>query len=109
MLLRAMTTTIQTLELRLSGITAGDYLAWCVDPEPQALGAALRALSLDADPLGDLVVATLTWSGPVPTPAAAATTAGLGSCDAVHLARELRAVDSHPPEHGAQGDDAAAA
>jgi hypothetical protein len=104
-----MTTTIQTLELRLSGITAADYLAWCVDPEPRELGAVLRAVSLDADPLGDLVVATLTWSGPAPTPAAAAATAGLGSCDAVHVARELRAVDSPRHEGGAQGGEAVAA
>jgi hypothetical protein len=109
MLSRAMTTTIQTLELRLSGITAADYVAWCVDPEPQALGAGLRAVSLDADPLGDTVVATLTWSGPAPAPAAAAATAGLGSCDAVHLARQLAVVDSHRPEPGAQGDAAVAA
>ena len=28
---------LQTLTLKLDGITAGDYLTWCRDPEPPAL------------------------------------------------------------------------
>jgi hypothetical protein len=28
------------LTLKIDGITAGDYLAWCRDPDPHALGFA---------------------------------------------------------------------
>ena len=31
---------LQILALKLDGITAGDYLAWCRDPDPHALGFA---------------------------------------------------------------------
>src|SRR5512132_2720766 len=69
--------TRQILTLKLDGITAGDYLTWCRDPDPPALDFALRSISLDADPLGDTITATLDWNLPAPTPAAAATAAGL--------------------------------
>jgi hypothetical protein len=69
--------TIQVLELRLTDILAGDYIAWCVDPEPVALGRGLRAVTLDAEPLGQTVTATLEWDGPAPSPVSAARTAGL--------------------------------
>jgi hypothetical protein len=32
---------LQILTLKLDGITAGDYLTWCRDPDPPALGLAL--------------------------------------------------------------------
>ena len=57
---------LQILSLKLDGITAGDYLTWCRDPEPPALGFALRSVSVDADPLGDTITAILGWNGPVP-------------------------------------------
>lgn len=68
---------LQLLKLKLDGITAGDYLTWCRDPEPPALGLALRAVAVDADPLGDAITAILDWNGPAPPPAAAAAAAGL--------------------------------
>ena len=67
----------QILSLKLDGITAGDYLTWCRDPEPPALDFALRSVSVDADPLGDTITAILDWNGPAPHPSAAATAAGL--------------------------------
>ena len=48
---------LQILSLKLDGITAGDYLTWCRDPEPPALDFALRSVSVDADPLGDTITA----------------------------------------------------
>jgi len=68
---------LQTLTLKLSGITAGDYLTWCRDPEPPALDFGLRSISIDADPLGDTITAVLDWDRPPPPFAAAATAAGL--------------------------------
>ena len=68
---------LQILSLKLDGITAGDYLTWCRDPEPPALDFALRSVSVDADPLGDTITAILDWNGPAPRPSAAATAAGL--------------------------------
>ena len=68
--------TLQILTLKLDGITAGDDPTWCRDPEPPALDFALRSISLDADPLGDSITATLDWNLPAPTPATAATAAG---------------------------------
>ena len=85
--------TIQTLELRLDDITAADYLAWCVDPEPPALGLGLRAVALEAEPLGDTVRATLHWEGPAPAPTAAVRAAGL---PALGVVRELRARFAPP-------------
>lgn len=67
----------QVLTLKLDGITAGDYLAWCRDPDPPALGFALRSVHVDADPLGDTITATLDWTKSPPPPPAAATAAGL--------------------------------
>src|SRR5512142_335371 len=67
----------QILNLKLDGITAGDYLTWCRDPEPPALGFALRSVAVHADPLGDTITAILVWNGPAPPPSAAATAAGL--------------------------------
>ena len=53
---------LQTLTLKLDGITAGDYLTWCRDPEPPALDFALRSISIQAEPLGDTITAILDWS-----------------------------------------------
>lgn len=69
--------SVQFLTLKLDGITAGDYLTWCRDPDPPALDFALRSISIDADPLGDTITAILDWNQPPPTAAAAATAAGL--------------------------------
>lgn len=69
--------SLQILSLRLDGITAGDYLTWCRDPDPPALDYALRSIRIDADPLGDTITAILDWIQPPPAPAAAATAAGL--------------------------------
>ena len=101
--------TIQILELQLHGITAADYLAWCVDPEPPALGDELEAVVLDADPVGDVVVATLTWTGSAPAPEPAAAAAGLAPHGTLHLVGELRGLDSSWPDRIARGDAAVAA
>jgi hypothetical protein len=64
---------LQTLTLKLDGITAGDYLTWCRDPEPPALDFALRSISIEAEPLGATITAILDWShSPPPAPAPAA-------------------------------------
>jgi hypothetical protein len=68
---------LQLLTLKLDGITAGDYLTWCRDPDPPALNFALRSVHVDAEPLSDTIIATLDWNQPAPSPAAAATAAGL--------------------------------
>jgi hypothetical protein len=68
---------LQILTLKLDGITAGDYLTWCRDPEPPALDFALRSVSIEADPLGDTITASLDWNQPLPATTAAATAAGL--------------------------------
>ena len=68
---------LQILTLKLNGITAGDYLTWCRDPEPPALDFALRSISIDADPIGDTITAILDWNQPIPAATAAATAAGL--------------------------------
>ena len=68
---------LQILTLKLDGITASDYLTWCRDPEPAALDFALRSVSVDADPLGDTITATLDWEQPPPPPRPAAAAAGL--------------------------------
>jgi hypothetical protein len=69
--------SLQILSLSLDGITAGDYLTWCRDPDPPALGYALRSIRVDADPLSDTITAILDWNQPAPAPATAATAAGL--------------------------------
>jgi hypothetical protein len=51
---------LQILTLKLDGITAGDYLTWCQDPDPPALDFTLRSISIDADPLGDTITAIST-------------------------------------------------
>jgi hypothetical protein len=68
---------LQILTLKLDGITAGDYLTWCRDPDPPALDFALRSISIDADALGDTITAILDWNQALPPPSAAATAAGL--------------------------------
>jgi len=69
--------SLQILTLKLDGITAGDYLTWCRDPDPPALDYGLCSIRVDADPLGDTITAILDWNQPAPAPAAAATAAGL--------------------------------
>ena len=69
--------SLQILTLKLDGITAGDYLTWCRDPDPPALDFGLRSIRVNADPLGDTITAILDWNQPAPRPAAAATAAGL--------------------------------
>jgi hypothetical protein len=68
---------MQILTLKLDGITAGDYLTWCRDPDPPVLGLALRSLSIDADPLGETITAILDWNESPPPASAAASAAGL--------------------------------
>jgi hypothetical protein len=95
---------LQILTLKLDGITAGDYLTWCRDPEPPTLDYALRSIAIDADPLGDTITAILDWNQPLPTPPAAATAAGLPltagvKIDAVLTDRshsEPAATQAHP-------------
>jgi hypothetical protein len=76
---------LQILTLKLDGITAGDYLTWCRDPDPPALDFALQSISIDADPVGDTITATLDWSHHVPAAPAAAGSAGLPLSPGVHL------------------------
>ena len=71
------TTHVQSLVIRLDGITAGDYLAWVRDPEPPGLDHGLRSVTVSAKPLGELVNIELVWAGQPPTtPSAAAVAAG---------------------------------
>lgn len=67
----------QTLTLKLDGITADDYLSWCRDPEPPALGLALRSIAIEAGPLGDTITAILDWRCSPPSVTGAASAAGL--------------------------------
>jgi hypothetical protein len=85
---------LQILTLKLDGITAGDYLTWCRDPEPPALNFALRSISIDADPLGDTVTATLDWNEPLPPLPTVATAAGLPLAAGVQIHR-LLSDESH--------------
>jgi hypothetical protein len=102
--------TIQVLELRLSGITAGDYIAWCVDPDPPALGLGLRAITLDADDLGETVTATLQWDGPSPAPERAAAAAGLPVESTVReVARDVRRLTPRSSRVGRSAPGIAAA
>jgi hypothetical protein len=82
----------QTLILELDEITAGDYLQWVRDPEPPALGGALRSVRVDAAPLGDTVTAVLDWAGPPPRAHLAAPAAGLPLAAGVRLRRPGAAV-----------------
>jgi hypothetical protein len=77
--------SLQILTLKLDGITAGDYLTWCRDPDPPALDYALSSITLDADPLSDTFTAILDWNEPPPAPAIAATAAGLPLPPAVQI------------------------
>jgi hypothetical protein len=67
----------QTLTLQLDGITAGDYLQWVRDPDPPALGAGLRAVDVDAEPLDEEIAVVLDWAVPAPPARRAAPAAGL--------------------------------
>ena len=67
----------QIITLRLDGITAADYIAHMTDPEPPALGAGLRSVTLRAEPTGAVVTALLDWQDCVPAPRVAAVAAGL--------------------------------
>ncbi len=85
---------LQTLSLKLDGITAGDYLTWCRDPEPPALDVSLRSISIEAEPLGDTITAILDWSHSPPPVAVAASAAGLPLSTGVKI-DELRAYRPH--------------
>jgi hypothetical protein len=87
----------QILTLALDGITAGDYLAWCRDPDPPALDYALRSIRVDADPLGDEVTAILDWNQQPPPPADAATAAGLPLPPGVQIRPRLASDVLHAP------------
>jgi hypothetical protein len=93
---------LQTLTLQLEGITAGDYLTWCRDPEPPALDFALRSISIEAEPLGNTVTAILDWSHSPPHALVAASAAGLPLSTGVKI-DELRTNGPHsgPPATGA--------
>ena len=70
--------TTQRLTLHLGdGITAGDYLARARDPEPPALGHALRSVTIAAEPTGSVIEAVLEWESTPPVALAAAYVAGL--------------------------------
>ena len=91
--------SLQILTLKLDGITAGDYLTWCRDPDPPALDSALRSICVDADPLGDTITAILDWDRPAPTPATAATAAGLPLSPGVQI--HSLAATTEPYTHDA--------
>lgn len=80
---------LQILTLKLDGVTAGDYLTWCRDPDPPALDFSLRSISIDADPLGDTITAILNWNDLLPPAAAAAAAAGLPLTAGVRIHRSL--------------------
>jgi len=92
--------SLQILTLKLDGITAGDYLTWCRDPDPPALDPALRSVRVNADPLGDTITAILDWDQPAPGPAAAAAAAGLPLSQGVQI--HPLAVTGVPHSHGDQ-------
>ena len=94
---------LQTLTLKLDGITADDYLTWCRDPEPPALDFALRSISIDADPLGDTITAVLDWGQPPPTLSAAATAAGLPLSAGVQI-QQLLTDRPHSPAVSTEAD-----
>lgn len=82
----------QTVTLKLDGITAGDYLTWCRDPDPPALDRGLRSIGIEADPLGDTITATLDWDASAPGPAVAAAAAGLPLGPEVQIQAPARAA-----------------
>jgi hypothetical protein len=67
----------QVITLDLDGITAGDYLAHCLDADPPLEATRLRSVAVEAQPLDATVVAVLRWDGMPPPARAAAATAGL--------------------------------
>jgi hypothetical protein len=82
-LIRSLTATksspthVQSLRIRLGGITAGDYLTWVRDPEPPALDRGLRSVATSAELRGEVVNVKLVWTGQPPTtPSDAAAAAG---------------------------------
>ena len=88
---------LQTLTLKLDGITAGDYLTWCRDPDPPALDWALRSISIDADPLGDTITAVLDWNQAPPPSRAAAGVAGLPLSTGVQIDAALTETSPSAP------------
>lgn len=87
----------ETLTLELEGITAGDYLTWVRDPEPQALGVGLRSIEIEAEPMGSTILATLEWATDPPAPAQAASAAGLPVIADVRAVFATRCVVGHLP------------
>jgi hypothetical protein len=81
---------LQVLTLKLDGITAGDYLTWCRDPDPPALDFALRSVCVDSDPLGDTITALLDWKHRPPAASVAAAAAGLPLCPGIQIERRVR-------------------
>lgn len=88
---------LQILTLRLDGITAGDYLAWCRDPDPPALDYALRSIAINGDPLGDTITAILDWNQAPPPSPAAASAAGLPLSMGIEIDAMLVADRPHSP------------
>jgi hypothetical protein len=86
----------QILDLKLDGITAGDYLTWCRDPDPPALDYGLGSIRVEADPLGDTITAILEWDQPAPGPAEAAAAAGLPLSPGVQI-RPMALTRVAPP------------
>ncbi len=90
----------QHLTVRLTGITAGDYLDWVYDPEPPALGRELCSITVDADPLGDRIVARLVWDRDPPPSRVAASAAGLALTPEV-VQVDVLPYSSRPPHRSA--------
>jgi hypothetical protein len=98
------TVHVQSLLIRLDGITAGDYLTWVRDPEPAALNHELRSVAISAEPLGDLVNTELVWSGRPPrTPCAGAVAAGFAlTPEVVEVIGATRVVGAGQPSSHAR-------
>jgi hypothetical protein len=92
-----VTTHVQSLLMRLNGITASDYLAWVRDPEPSALDQWLRSVAISAEPLGELITIELTWACQPPMPpSAAAVAAGFARTpEVVEVIGTTCAIDVH--------------
>ena len=90
---------VQSLIIRLDGITAADYLAWMRDPLPSALQHGLRSVAICAEPLEALVNVELVWAGPPPTaPRAAAVAAGFALIPEVVAVRAAGQPQAHRKE-----------
>jgi hypothetical protein len=76
LLIAARRDVVQSLTLKLEGITAGDYLTWVRDPEPPALGRDLRYITVHADPVGAQIDLELGWDREPPSGRAALHAAG---------------------------------